>query len=367
VGTLFLALTIIGVGATSVGLYSYYSSFKTFPKEIRSELRSALRCKVRHDYVFSDQFFTKAWDKAIEMQDQLGLLKVTGIAISWAEMLEEAARRADNGDLEDPANKAYGVILDAYDWARLQLLESKAAATDGYETERMRAVSMAVKLAQMAENQKELEGQTEEQLTYAVQELLRLSNVSKAKGKGGEDAVLMADLPLPPWVTKTDVGVTLEMLGNLYAKKGNVEYAMPLYLQSIALLLPPNKPQQEPSIGDKCHAATIMNNLSSLIASAPSAPSKEISQTSQAIAWATKASAIASAALAHPSSVSAPEQEVNSCKPVITVALYNLGMLHLMEGRKEQARTLLGQAQERAKEWKMRDAEARAKEVLQGM
>lgn len=33
----------------------------------------------------------------------------------------------------------------------------------------------------------------------------------------------MSELSLPPWVTKTDVGATLEMLGNLYAKKGNVE------------------------------------------------------------------------------------------------------------------------------------------------
>lgn len=110
-----------------------------------------------------------------------------------------------------------------------------------------------------------------------------------------------------------------------------------------------------------------MNNLSSLIASAPSAPSKEISQTTQAIAWANKASAIASAALAHPSSVNAPDQEVNSCKPVITVALYNLGMLKLMEGKKEDAKALLNQAKERGKEWKMKDAELRASEVLKSM
>lgn len=83
-------------------------------------------------------------------------------------MLEEAARRADAGNLEDPLDKAYGVILDAYDWARMQLIESGASSKEGFEPERMRTVSMAVKLAGMAENQKELETQSEEQLTYAV-------------------------------------------------------------------------------------------------------------------------------------------------------------------------------------------------------
>ena len=72
--------------------------------------------------------------------------------------------------------------------------------------------------------------------------------------------MLVGELELPSWVTKSDVGATLESLGNLYARKGNVEYAMPLYLQSISLLLPPAQAKKpEPSVGDKCHAATIVS------------------------------------------------------------------------------------------------------------
>lgn len=80
------------------------------------------------------------------------------------------------------------------------------------------------------------------------------------KAESDEDAILVGELGLPKWVTKTDLGGTLETLGNLYARKGNVEYAMPLYLQTISLLLPPPQARQhEPSTGDKCHAATIVS------------------------------------------------------------------------------------------------------------
>lgn len=87
-------------------------------------------------------------------------------------------------------------------------------------------------------------------------------DVTKRKKDTDEDAILVGELGLPSWVSKTDMGATLETLGNLYARKGNVEYAMPLYLQSISLLLPPPQMHKgEPSTGDKCHAATIVRTV----------------------------------------------------------------------------------------------------------
>lgn len=106
-----------------------------------------------------------------------------------------------------------------------------------------------------------------------------------------------------------------------------------------------------------------MNNLSSLIASAPKAPSQDINQTAQAVAWASKASEIATMALSGASGSSAV-QEAEQCKPTLTVALYNLGMLKLMQGDKAAAKGLLDQAKQRAAEWSFRDAESRANEVL---
>lgn len=104
-----------------------------------------------------------------------------------------------------------------------------------------------------------------------------------------------------------------------------------------------------------------MNNLSSLIASAPQAPSKDIGQVQQASAWAQKAAGISQAVLKQATEV---DSGADSCKPVLTVALYNLGMLGLMEGEKDKARKFLTEARVRAKEYGLKDAEARAQEVV---
>lgn len=165
---MFLALSVLGIGATSIGLYNYYTSLKTFPPELRKDLRGALRCKARQDYRAAHKFFQQAWDRIMadpELEQGLGLLKVTGIAIAWSEMLEEASRRADQGSVTDASSEAYSALLQGYTWAKNYLSQNPASVTN---EERMRAVSMAVKLANLAEGQADLDNQSEEQLTWAV-------------------------------------------------------------------------------------------------------------------------------------------------------------------------------------------------------
>ena len=59
------------------------------------------------------------------------------------------------------------------------------------------------------------------------EQVLRLSTSEHARSAKNattdEDGILLAELGLPNWLSKTDVGGTLEALGNLYARKGNVE------------------------------------------------------------------------------------------------------------------------------------------------
>jgi hypothetical protein len=113
--------------------------------------------------------------------------------------------------------------------------------------------------------------ETSRPLLDRSEEVLRVTQAGAVKPEKSsvDSGVLVGELELPSWVTKSDIGATLESLGNLYARKGNVEYAMPLYLQSISLLLPPAQAKKpEPSVGDKCHAATIV----SLSLSGPAAP-----------------------------------------------------------------------------------------------
>ena len=104
-----------------------------------------------------------------------------------------------------------------------------------------------------------------------------------------------------------------------------------------------------------------MNNLSSLIASAPQAPSKNVDQVQQALAWAKKAEAISGRVLKEASEIDAGADD---CKPVLTVALYNLGMLKLTEGDKESAKKYFGKAKQRAREFNIKDAEVRAHEAI---
>jgi hypothetical protein len=158
----------LGVGATSVGLYDYYTSLKTFPPELRTDLRGALRCKARQDYRGSHKMFRQAWERIMsnpDLENSLGLLKVTGIAIAWAEMLEEAERRADQGSVTDAAGEAYEALQQGYQWGRKVLQSNPASVTN---EERMRVVAMAVKLGNMGEGQESLDKQSEEQLTWAV-------------------------------------------------------------------------------------------------------------------------------------------------------------------------------------------------------
>lgn len=60
------------------------------------------------------------------------------------------------------------------------------------------------------------------------EEVLKLSTAEMPEDQrksleNPQDGILLAELGLPAWLSKTDVGGTLEALGNLYARKGNVE------------------------------------------------------------------------------------------------------------------------------------------------
>lgn len=117
-------------------------------------------------------------------------------------------------------------------------------------------------------------------LTYAVEELMRLLRDETAKGtlvvEGDSELVdktplMLAELEMPPWVTKTDVGSPLEALGRFYAREGNVEcvdaismvpqidlglrYAVSLYLQAISLLVPPSSSKKKSTPEERCRGA----------------------------------------------------------------------------------------------------------------
>lgn len=122
--------------------------------------------------------------------------------------------RATNPSASDlPKNTGYGSLLP------------EEANLNPQET--LRQVSIAHKLGEMAEIYGFGEEEEGKWLTWSVERLLRVVHDQQTVGVegGGErqEETLLADLNLPGWVTKTNLGAPLEALGAFHARKGNVE------------------------------------------------------------------------------------------------------------------------------------------------
>ncbi|CAO1636973.1 unnamed protein product [Parajaminaea phylloscopi] len=333
VGSTFAVLTLTGLAVTGYGIWSYYSSFETWPAELRPDLRAAVKAERAGEGKLAEKKYRQALETAKQLTDeQLGgdaLIKRTGIAIALAGLLEKG-RQYD---------AAYRVYLEA--WSSCLTSASASGQSDSVEgrsgVERARAAALSQKLGEVAERIAEvgpslstggdddatpaqraiqalrsrerrnqpgqsLGGTTaenselppppppplptrraareaaERHLVWSVEELLRLSvaerrGLSAVQSDGTPAAVALADLDLPPWVSRTDLLGSIEALGSLYAARGRAEYAVPLYLQALQLLVPMT-PEGKPkpradgapvTVADRCRAAIVLNNLSHVL------------------------------------------------------------------------------------------------------
>jgi len=351
VSTLFTALLALGAGATALGLYEIYSSFTLWPVELRKDLRAGIRAKNQSDLVLSERFLARAYQTALTLPlSVLGpdpYLKLSGIASVLAEVA--------------PEHRAKEFLRSAWDKGDRSTGGDSASCSNGNDSwatytltdeERLRRVAVACKLAELCSDEK---GEEEEKwLVWAVEEVLGLAGMqTKTGGSAGSIAtarthdtstsVVLAELDLPSWMRRVDLGAPLAALGSVYARKGNVEFAMPLYLQAISLLLPPN--MENVNIEDRCEAAQLMNNLSELIMRRP--PSPEIRH--QAEAWARQAYGMIQRAQEMPLPrrswfSNSTEQSREVCDQVLGVVLFNLGMLREMDEDHATARGLYEQS-----------------------
>ncbi|KZT53111.1 hypothetical protein CALCODRAFT_406343, partial [Calocera cornea HHB12733] len=74
------------------------------------------------------------------------------------------------------------------------------------------------------------------------------------------------ELALPSWAGKAETASVLERLGSVYAKQGNVEYAVPLYLRALSQLPLKDADPAAATPTSLCRAAVLFNNLSELFA-----------------------------------------------------------------------------------------------------
>ncbi|QRV90672.1 TPR-2 domain protein [Ceratobasidium sp. AG-Ba] len=325
VSTIFTGLILIGIGVTSYGLYEFYSTFTTWPKELRGDLRSAVKAEYQGELKISEAYFRRAWEKAQGLPpEKLGgehHLKVSGIGIALAAVLEK----------QKNLHGAYEIYARAFaDIIRAPPPPAPAPILSG--PERMRAVGLSMKLAELASRFGQQEDE-ERYLVFGVEEVLRMvkEESESAPTPSSQTPELQEpkqELSLPTWVSRTDAGAVLERLAEFYSKTGRQDYAVPLYLQAISILLPPSKStSRAPSITDRCRGAMLMNNLAEIFATPTSSKKANLEQ---ATAWAKKGLAVAQKARSEikpNADKKAPDDPTSICESVLAVLVYNLGML----------------------------------------
>jgi len=181
--------------------------------------------------------YQTALDLPASMFEPSPYLKLSGIAIALASVLE-----ADN-----QPKAAWDIYLQVLSLPQSSTSSSLSVQNDTSVSikppqpeqrrltpqETLRQVSIAHKLGEMAETYRFGDEVEEKWLSWGVGRLLDLvkegvafrlkSNRMVAQEKEEAERVVLADLDLPEWVTKTDICAPLEALGAFYARQGKVE------------------------------------------------------------------------------------------------------------------------------------------------
>ncbi|PWN43148.1 hypothetical protein IE81DRAFT_322661 [Ceraceosorus guamensis] len=391
VRTLFRVLVGAGILATGYGLYEYYAMFQTWPKEIRGTLRSAVKLHRQGEARRAEIAYRSALALALKMEGgELGKdanLKISGISIALGSLLEE--------------HEQLVAAYDVYNDALARLRDESTGANSG--PERMRAVAIAQRLGDLASTTEvsahlaqqphlgvtqpsDAQDAAEAHLVWSVEELLRLSvpddvrkGVLQATSDEASAGVTLSELQLPAWVQPSELGASLEALATLYANRGRAEYAAPLYLQAISLLLPPpEQRKRNATAAERCRAAVMMSNLSLIfLQAAPKGAAGEEGR-SQGRIWAEKGlsivektNAMAGWAGEKPKAKvegGQDEERVRQvraeCASAETTLLFNLGFMSELASDPCQARKYFQRAYKRADDNGLREARSHAAEAL---
>ncbi|KAJ7666145.1 hypothetical protein DFH06DRAFT_1186042 [Mycena polygramma] len=340
-----VGLGTLGAGALAYAAYDAYDNWRNlYPLEVRVDLKRGIGAKRKGDRESSAYYKRKAWDTArglpIEEFRTEPYLRLTGIAVDLAGELEEDGKNQE----------AFTLYSEALDLIRDSVPEQVLS-----ERERFRGVSIAVKLGQLA-GPVELPAEQEEKIfVWAVEEMLKLLMDIQGTPSSG-DAVQPLDfvkLKLPNWLTKTDVTVPLQELGDFYGRVGKLEYAIPLYLQTISLLISDGGSQAPPE--DMCRGAQLMNNVAELIARGEATAERQKSAES----WAQQALSIIQAARKD------TKEPISTCEHALCVALFNAGMLREMAGDDKRARSFFTAAFEQSQSYGTEEGVAAAKEAIE--
>ncbi|OAV86414.1 hypothetical protein PTTG_05237 [Puccinia triticina 1-1 BBBD Race 1] len=264
---------ILGIPLTAYLIYRANTQ-PAYPDEIQRLLRQALIAEHRSDHRKSDILFRQAYEQSKQLvrSGELDWLKSSAVAIRWAASLEQTART-------DRAIEVYQLVFD----------DLRLALPGLSVHERLRTIEIAQKLGQLlihhsptppGKPAESVEIKIEECLVFSVEEILKIRNENNNFALDSDERQQMLPVSdqyqelfesLPSWVARLQFASCFEALGKFYAQRGQTDFALPLYLQTLNLLLPPQQDsgkkwnKQGPTDEERCQAATVMNNIGQLL------------------------------------------------------------------------------------------------------
>ncbi|OCF43390.1 hypothetical protein I317_02688 [Kwoniella heveanensis CBS 569] len=394
---------------------------KAIRKPLRAALKAKLNGDYMRSEKYFREAIDVTLELGPDALETDALLKITGIYVELANVLELMGQRVTAfHDLQkalamygaDPIERVQpGSSVVTSEWANSG---SSSGSGTGYrvaENDRIRVIGLHQKLGQLAleisssakapkydgsaadgngviPSAKKIEdwnAAAEYYLSSALTAMLKLGlstpQPDRSSGRSGDIAglttpnqkqvVLGRDVNLPDGelsedadqggrVDKRGLGMTMESLSEVYARKGQYDLSAQLLLQAVSLLLPPGS-QDQPPVRDRCQAAMLMTTISSHalrartqspLPSSSSSHTKPSSPKEQAIkiskSWSLRSLQLSEQALRDTEGEgykdSPLEAAVAVCQRARAVGLHNLGMLAEMEGDLPGALNLFNKA-----------------------
>ncbi|KAI9632409.1 uncharacterized protein MKK02DRAFT_30228 [Dioszegia hungarica] len=349
---LFGGLVGLGLLVTTYGLLEYFFSLQTWPEHIRTPLKAAIKARNAGDWARSETYFQKAIEAALSLPSSSlqpdPLQKLTGLYVSYASLLESQGQLV----------KAYTTLRTAlHHLGPTPLIPSSTGsewAGPSYvldSADHIRAIGLSQKLGHLAlqlsagsypppfpvdtDRPTEAVGwldAAESYLSGALTAMLKLGLIQGGSAKAS-GVIAGKDIVLPEGGTEEDggrvdkrgLGMTMEALSEVYARKKQYEVSAQLLLQAISILLPPGS-KEAPPARDRCQAALLMTSISSHTLNPRTPQAIKVSRS-----WSLQGLQIAESTLAENGTSSAADPSTLICNRARSVALQNMGMLSEIE------------------------------------
>ncbi|KAF9422300.1 hypothetical protein BGZ94_008605 [Podila epigama] len=350
-----VALIFGGLALTGVGLWQFYTSgVNAFPEDIRNDLRKALYYQnYGNDREKAVGYYRSALNAAMQHPDlRVDGPEVTGIMIQLGTMFEDMNRKKEAIDVlvmafeclvhgrtmgngndsaiegdrrSEKGEDGLGGYLDNEDQGQEQSGHHAHASRLMDGPTRLKTIGIAQKLGDLYHATRQ-DQKAERYYLWSVEQLLKnhddsgaSNNTEQERLENARDREALTKQfnfeKLPSWMTKTDLGASLEALGGFYTSKGVYSNALPLYMRALSLI-----------DQDSCHAAVLMCNISDAFAG--------LNNVEDATGWAERGLKVGMA------------NSGQECDEGCGVILYNLGMLNEMKGNVTKAQEYYKQSKQ---------------------